>query len=96
MEFRIYITVSALPVEDEGTWQPLITALERCAEELGPVIAWYGRDAQIVLSCDASDEAEAAATATQAMADALHAANLGDRYPAGLEVERADAEPVPA
>jgi len=87
-EYRTWITVAGLSFDDEAAWEPFISALEERHAELGPILSWEngGKDALAVLATDAPDEAEAARVCADAVVDALHAAGLGDRYPAALRV----------
>lgn len=90
MEYRAWISIPGLP-HDGDTWEPVIEALERDHDELGPVIAWSDTDiATIVMSTDTIDEATAAATMTAAVSEALHAAGLGRLYPTRIELALAD------
>ena len=91
-EYRLWITIPALPVADEARWLPLIRDLERSHGELGPVLSWEGADAVLVIALDSDSEAHAASTGVEVVADALHRSGLGDRYPRVVEVEKALVE----
>jgi hypothetical protein len=86
MEYRLWVTVPDLPVEDEARWEPFITLLET-QFDYGAVLAWHENDAQVILSLSADSEAHATQAAIDAVATSLHEAGLGDHHPAELEVE---------
>lgn len=86
MEYRLWVTVPDLPVEDEARWKPFIALLET-EFDYGAVLSWHQNDAQVVLSLSADSEAHATQAAFDAVAIALHEAGLGDHHPAGVEVE---------
>ena len=88
-EYRLWITVPDLPLEQEQGWEPLIEFLERRHGELGPVLSWDGEGgATVVIALDSDSEAHAARTGVDVIADALHRTGLGSRYPQLVEVEK--------
>lgn len=88
-EYRLWITVPDLRLEDERDWESLIEYLERWHGDLGPILTWDGRGgATVIIALDSDSEAHAARTGVGVIADALHHTGLGTRYPQLVEVER--------
>lgn len=98
MEFRAFIQVPGLPYENEPAHEGLFDVLRRDFGRLGPVMSWTSRgDATVVvLATDAEDESEAAAEMIAAVSMSLHRSNLGNLYPAAIEIEVVDEELTPA
>jgi hypothetical protein len=92
-EYRAWITIPGLAVDasDESQWMPLLDALRRDHDELGPIL---GGDAhvQVVVATDAPDEASAAGELHAAVVDSLRAAGLEHLYPSALELQLVDAD----
>lgn len=90
MEYRTWITVADMPVENEALWLPLIERLEHDEPELGPVVSWVDeRTMQVVFALDGDSRSAAATDAVTVLGEALRAVGLGDRFPAAIEVEPA-------
>jgi hypothetical protein len=88
-EYRLWITVPDLPLEDERSWEPWIDFLEHNHGELGPILTWNGKGgAMVIIALDSDSEALAARAGVEVVADALHRTGLGDRYPQLVEVEK--------
>lgn len=87
-EYRLWITVTDLPLSAEAHWQPLVDHLEQHHGDLGPVLSWDGDEAVLVIALDSDSEAHAVRTGVDVVADALHRTGLGDRYPRLVEVEQ--------
>ena len=98
MEYRIFVQIPGVPLEDEASWERLIGWLEHNHGDLGPVISWDdSTTARITVATDAEDAAAAAEIASGAVSRALHATDLGALYPRAIEVESVDAkEPLAA
>ena len=93
MEYRLWITVPAMPFEAEELWEPFIERMETRHGKLGPVLTWDGKGGTIVIvSADTDNEAHAVAKGVDAIAEALNATGLGDHYPASVEIELAEPE----
>ncbi len=96
VEFRIYVQIPGVSLEEESSWERLIDWLEHTYRDLGPVLSWDDRDtARITLAATAEDLAAAAEVASSAVSQALHATGLGMLYPRAIEVEPIDT-PLPA
>lgn len=95
-DYRVTITIPGLPFEAQGRWEPFISHLEHSAAAGGPVLAWEQAEAQVLVGVSGPDEAEAARVAVTEVIEALHATNLGDRYPSRVELEHEEAgQPLP-
>jgi hypothetical protein len=93
MEYRIFVQIPGVPLEDEASWERLIGWLEHNHGDLGPVISWDdGMTALVTIATDAEDAAAAAEIASGAVSRALHATDLGALYPRAIEVESVDAK----
>lgn len=91
MEFRAFIAVPGLPVDDESTWEPFIERLERELDGLGPVIGWVDGHAEVVVSTTADDESAAATELYAAVAGQMRAAGLPG-YPTSVQLEVVPAD----
>jgi hypothetical protein len=98
MEYRIFVQIPGVPLDDEASWERLIGWLESNHGNLGPVISWDdSMTARITVATDAEDAAAAVEVASGAVSRALHATDLGALYPRAIEVESVDAkEPIAA
>lgn len=99
MEYRLWITIPDLPLDDEDRWEPLARCLELEFSDFGPVFTWTEDHLVAIIALDAGSEAEAALLGVGIIADALQRVGLSDRYPIALDVEEADttdAELTPA
>ncbi|HEY7960409.1 MAG TPA: hypothetical protein VID29_00675 [Solirubrobacteraceae bacterium] len=98
MEYRIFVQISGVPLENEASWERLIGWLELNHGDLGPVISWDDNTtARITVATDAEDAAAAAEIASSAVSRALHATDLGALYPRAIEIEALDdKEPIAA
>ncbi len=98
MEYRIFVQIPGVPLDDEASWERLIGWLESNHGDLGPVISWDdSTTARITVATDAEDAAAAVEVASGAVSRALHATDLGALYPRAIEVESVDAkEPLAA
>ena len=89
MEYRAYIRVPSLDVEDDDA-ERMLVSLERLHGELGPVLSGEGDGFDVILLTDRGDRAEAAVQLYDAVVDALRACGLTDLYPTRVEVEPVD------
>jgi hypothetical protein len=91
-ELRAFVTISGLSQDDEDSWSALLDELERAHRELGPALSWMdvGRDAEVTMSGDVDDQATLARVAVDAVAEALRAVGLGDRWPAAVAIQPGD------
>jgi hypothetical protein len=93
MEYRIFVQIPGVPLEDEASWERLIGWLEHNHGHLGPVISWDdSMTALVTIATDAEDAAAAAEIASGAVSRALHATDLGALYPRAIEIESVDAK----
>lgn len=95
VEYRGWITIPDLPFSMAAEHERLHDALLASNVDLGPVMTWAEDATVVVLAVEAEDEAAAAQVFTAAVSDALHVAQLGHLYPAGVDLELAD-DLVPA
>jgi hypothetical protein len=97
VEYRTWTSVANVPFDAESKWLSLTNHLERKHPELGPIATWEDDTTTIVLilASDEPDPATAAQNAARVVSDALHAANLADRFPTVFQVEPA-SDLVPA
>jgi hypothetical protein len=94
-EFRAFVTVPGIPVDDEDAGTALMAHLEREHARFGPIIGWENGVASLTLSMEAEDPAQAAGALTNVVVGALRSAGLGRLHPTSIEVEPIeDALPV--
>lgn len=89
-DYRAWVTIADVPVDDEDRWEPVIEFLEREYSDMGPVMAREDNMACLVLSGEAEDPQEFARQAADAVVQALRAAGWVDKSPMRVFVELAD------
>lgn len=82
-EYRLWITIPGLAVDDEDHWEPFIVKLEQ-EYDLGAIIGWHAGKAEVVVSLPSESEAHA----TRVAVDAINRSARGDRPHEALSVER--------
>ncbi len=78
MEYRVWVRISGLSFEQEGSWGQLLRVLERDHGECGPVISWPDdhSSAVVIVAADAMSAAAASATLTAVVIEALRVCGL--------------------
>ena len=85
-EYRLWITIPGLAVDDEDHWEPFIVKLEQ-EYDLGAMIGWHAGKAEVVVSLPSESEAHATRVAVDAITEALEATGLARLYPSSVAVE---------
>lgn len=91
-EHRAWITITGFPAtRDEDRWTAFIAALERDANEYGPILSWADTNtAQVVMSCDDGNIHLAAQVFVRAIGRSLHETGLVDARMTAIEFELPD------
>jgi hypothetical protein len=90
MEYRIWMSITNMPLSQESKWLPLMTHLEHHHAELGPVASWDDDTTMVLtIAADEPDRAAAANLAMRVASDALHATSLGEFFPSIFQIEPA-------
>jgi hypothetical protein len=88
-KFRVWITLSSLPLIAESLWETVIEDLEEHSQALGPILSWDSRANRglVVFALDSGNKAGAARVSVDAVAESLDSSGQGYVYPARIEVE---------
>jgi hypothetical protein len=84
--YRIFVTVTGLPVKDEAAWLPVIEWLDDRHADCGPVISWTDGVADFVLAVDATSLGEAVSFGVDVIAGGLRANDISPDRIARVEV----------
>lgn len=95
MEYRAYIEIPTFPGEPDEAWMRLLAWLDENTD-MGPALNGPAPEGAsgvtVILSTDADDEAAAVRAMVDATTHALEAIDLGEHYPASIEIQHADDE----